>query len=108
MESKQLENLLCGFVKHAVISISDDVFYTSVEQVLLGWIEGSFRQFARYFEWKFMLRVFHYYYVSMFNQDSDEIGGLIYHNHTCLLSRSIYNFPISFITIFRYFEKKMY
>lgn len=31
-----------------------------------------------------MLRVFHYYYVSMFNQDSDEIGGLIYHNHTCL------------------------
>lgn len=56
-----------------------------------------------------MLRVFHYYYVSMFNQDSDEIGGLIYHNHTmCLLSRSIYNFPISFITIFRYFEKKMY
>lgn len=36
-----------------------------------------------------MLRVFHYYYVSMFNQDSDEIGGLIYHNHTCLLSRFI-------------------
>ena len=59
-----------------------------------------------------MLRVFHYYYVSMFNQDSDEIGGLIYHNHTCLLSRSIYNFPISFITIFQYFffffQKKMY
>lgn len=37
------EPLLCGFVKHAVISISDDVFYTSIEQVLLGWIEGSFR-----------------------------------------------------------------
>lgn len=55
-----------------------------------------------------MLRVFHYYYVSMFNQDSDEIGGLIYHNHTmCLLSRSIYNFPIYYnFAIFRFFRKE--